>query len=71
VPELDSDPAWRPVAAFVLGYRGHTRVPTSATSAPGAAGAPASVWRRWSAAASRGPLDRRAGGAGRPVAAAW
>ena len=34
------------VALSMLGYRGHTRVPTSATSAPGAAGAPASVWRR-------------------------
>jgi site-specific recombinase XerD len=25
VPELDADPAWRLAAAFLLGYRGHTR----------------------------------------------
>ena len=25
VPGLDADPAWRLAAAFLLGYRGHTR----------------------------------------------
>jgi hypothetical protein len=25
VPELDADPAWRLAAAFLVGFRGHTR----------------------------------------------
>ena len=73
---LDADPAWRLAAAFLLGYRGHTRR---------AYFADIRAWYGWCAgidvppprcaAPSRGPVDRRAArasaaGDGPPVAAA-
>jgi len=61
VPGLDADPAWRLAAAFLLGYRGHTRR---------AYFADIRAWYAWCAsidlaplsapAAPCGPVDRRA-----------
>gem|GEM_PF-6918015 len=76
VPELDADPAWRLAAAFLLGYRGHTRR---------AYFADIRAWYAWCAgidlpplAAQRHDVDRWIAeqldhpqpGTGRPVAAA-
>ena len=50
VPELDSDPAWRPAAAFLLGYRGHTRR---------AYFGDIRAWYGWCAGIGLAPLDAR------------
>ncbi len=76
VPHLDADPAWRLAAAFLLGYRGHTRR---------AYFTDIRAWYTWCAGIDLAPLqarrhhvdrwiaeqvERPQPGTGRPVAAA-
>jgi integrase/recombinase XerD len=50
VPELDADPAWRLAAAFLLGYRGHTRR---------AYFADIRAWYTWCAGIDMSPMEAR------------